>query len=413
MTPQDRSSGRVQALVARQRQEMMKALVWRGAGDVRVEERPRPVIGSPGDAIVRVTSSFMCGSDLHMYHHAMPGMREGDVLGHVFMGRVEEVGADVTGFQPGDRVVASCFIIDGTCRYCQEGLVSLCEGTNPNPVMKTGYGDPLAAAYGYSHLAGGFDGGHAQFVRVPFAEHGLLKVPDTLTDDQAVLLADNLPTGWMAADYADAMNGGTIAVWGCGPTGLLAQYSARVMGAERIIAIDNVPERLEAARRHAGAETIDYREHDVVERILELTDGRGADACIECAGFRYTKSLHHRVERALKLETDGIDAVTECIRAARKNGTVVLIGDFIGYTNHFPVGAMMEKGLTVRGGQVNTQAYWPELLPRLESGEMDPSWVITHHFPLEEGPEAMRLFDRKEGGVIGVVLNPDPEEVIR
>ncbi len=384
----------------------MKALVDHDNEDIRVEERPKPVLGAAGDAIIRVTSSGICGSDLHIYHGDLPDTHEGDVLGHEFMGIVEEVGPEVRTVRPGDRVVVACFISCGTCWFCQQRLFSLCDTTNPNPVMQELYGQSLAAAYGYSHLAGGFDGGQAEYVRVPYADVGCFAVPDGLTDDQVVLLADNLSTGWFATDLGDVSPDDTVAVYGCGPVGLLTLEAARARGAQRLIAIDAVPYRLDIARQRFAAETINFNEDDPVKTLRELTHGRGPDVCIEAAGFRYSRTLRHAAQQKLKLETDAIDALSDAIRSVRKGGRVVLIGDFIGFANQFPTGAMMEKGLTVRGGQVNAQHYIPTLMERIQRGELDPTFVITHHLPLERAPEAYRLFDRKEDGAVKIILHP-------
>lgn len=382
----------------------MRALVWHAPEDVRVEERPDPVLGAPGDAIVRVTRAAICGSDLHIYHGSIPGVFRGDIPGHEFVGVVEAVGKDVKTLAPGDRVVVAAVIACGACWFCQSGLFSCCDTTNPNPVMRLAYGHHIAAGFGYTHLAGGYDGGQAERVRVPFADVGCLKLPDELPDDRAVLLSDAACTGWMAAEQGEVGPGKTVAVWGAGPVGLCAMAAARAMGAERIIAIDNVPHRLRMARERLGAETVHFDEERPVVALHELTHGRGPDVCLELVGFRYAKSLVHRVERALKLETDALDAVSEALRAVRKGGNVVIMGDYIGYANHFPIGALMEKGVTVRTGQVHVQRYFRRLLESMLAGEYDPGFVVTHRVPLDEAPAAYRMFDRKENGVVKVVL---------
>jgi threonine dehydrogenase-like Zn-dependent dehydrogenase len=384
----------------------MKALVWHAPEDVRVEERPIPLVGGPGDAVIRVVRAAICGSDLHTYHGSIPGMRNGDVLGHEFMGIVEEIGPGVKTLQPGDRVVVAAVIACGACFFCESKLFSLCETTNPNPVMQLMYGHHIAGGFGYTHLAGGYDGGQAEYVRVPYADVGCLKLPDDVTDDQAVLLSDAACTGWMAADIGEVRPGSTVAVWGAGPIGLSALTAARAMGAQRLIVIDNVPHRLKLARERLGAEAINFDEDRPVMALHELTHGRGPDVCIEAAGFRYAKSIVHKVERALKLETDAIDALSEVIRAVRKGGNIAIMGDFIGYTNHFPIGALMEKGITVRSGQVHVQRYWRDILEKMRTGAYDPSFIITHRLPLEQASEAYRIFDKKEDGVIKVVLSP-------
>jgi threonine dehydrogenase-like Zn-dependent dehydrogenase len=384
----------------------MRALVYHGAEDVRVEDRPKPVIGGPGDALIRVTSTTICGSDLHLYHGDIPDTRDGDILGHEFMGVVEEVGPEVTRIQPGDRVVVAAPIADGSCWFCQHGLFSLCETTNPNPVMQEIYGHHTAAIFGYSHLVGGYDGGQAEYVRVPYADVGCMKVPEGMTDEQVLFLSDILCTGWMAAEEAGAGPGQTVAVFGCGPVGLMAMESARVLGAQRIIAIDRIGYRLDLARERFRAETINFDEDEPVKTLRELTHGRGPDICIEAAGFRYARSLRHKVQKKVKLESDAIDAFSDAIRAVRKGGTVFVAGDFIGFANQFPVGALMEKGLTVRSGQVHVQRYRGPLLERIQRGEIDPTFVISHHMPLDRTAEAYRIFDRKADGALKIVLQP-------
>lgn len=384
----------------------MKALVWHGPEDVRVDERPNPVIGGPGDALVRVTCATICGSDLHIYHGSIPGIRNGDVLGHEFVGIVEDVGADVKTLKPGDRVAVAAIIACGACWFCEKKLFSLCETTNPNPVMQMMYGHHVAAGFGYTHLAGGYDGGQAEYVRVPFADVGCLKLPDGIRDEQAVLLSDAACTGWMAADIGEVGPGKTVAVWGAGPIGLAAMTAAKAMGAARVIAIDNVPYRLATARERLGIEAINFDEDPPVMTLQELTHGRGPDVCIEAVGFRYAKSLLHKVERAVKLETDALDTISEVFRSVRKGGNVAIMGDFIGYGNHFPIGALMEKAVTVRSGQVHAQRYFKLVMEKMLSGEYDPSFMVTHKLPLEKAVEGYKIFDKKEDGAIKVALQP-------
>ncbi len=382
----------------------MKAVVYHGPEDVRVEDRPDPVIGSSGDLILRVTSSAICGSDLHLYHGDIPDTHKGDILGHEFMGIVEEVGGEVKKFKPGDRVVVAATIADGSCWFCQQGLYSLCDTTNPNPVMQELYGQHIAGVFGYSHLVGGYDGGQAEYVRVPYAEVGCMPVADQFTDDQVVLLSDTICTGWMAAEQSGAGPGKSVAVFGCGPIGLMAIQAARVLGAERIFAIDRIPYRLAIARDRFGAEAISFDEDEPVKTLRELTQGRGPDICIDASGFRYARSLHHKVQRALKLETDAVDALSDAIRSVRKGGTVYAVGDFIGFANQFPIGAIMEKGLTLKGSQVPVQRYREPLLERIQQGEIDPTFLISHHMPLNRAAEAYRVFDQKDDGVVKIVL---------
>jgi len=384
----------------------VKALVYHGNEDVRVEERPKPVLGGPGDALVRVTMTTICGSDLHLYHGEIPDLRDGDILGHEFVGVVEEVGSEVRNVRPGDRVVVSAVIACGACWYCQQGLFSLCDTTNPNPVMQELYGHSTAGIFGYSHLVGGYDGGQAEYVRVPYADVNCLVVPNVLSDEQVLFLSDILCTGWHATEMGEVRAGQTLAVFGCGPVGLMAMEAARVRGVERIIAIDQVPFRLSVARERFGAEAINFHEDEPVKTLRELTQGRGPDVCIEAVGFRYSRSLRHTVQKKMKLETDAIDALSDAIRSVRKGGTVSIVGDFIGFANQFPVGAMMEKGLTVRGGQVHVQRYWRDLLERIRVGEIDPTFVITHRMRLDQAEEAYQLFDSKADNVLKVVLTP-------
>ena len=384
----------------------MKALEWRGTRDVHVSERPRPVLGQPHDVIVRITTTTICGSDLHLYHNEVPGMRKGDVLGHECMGIVEEVGPAVRNVRPGDRVVVSAVIAEGECFYCRQGLFSLCDGTNPSLAMEALYGHCTAGIFGYSHLTGGYDGGQAEYIRVPYADMNCLHVPDHLHDEQVLFLSDIACTGWHANELGEVGPGDTVAVWGCGPIGLMSIAWARARGAERIIAIDNIPYRLEVARQRFGVEAINFAEDDPIATTLrELTHGRGIDVAIEAAGFRYAKSLLHKVERALKLESDAVDTLSEAIKALRKGGRLAIVGDFFGYANHFPIGALMEKGLTVRGSQVHVQRYWHDLLGRIDRGEFDPTFVISHRMPLDRAAEAYRLFDEKADNALKIVLS--------
>lgn len=390
-----------------QQQKTMKAVVWQKPGEVRVETVPRPTLGSAGDAIVRVTAATICGSDLHHYHGAIPGMMQGDILGHEFIGIVEEVGPAVEKLKVGDRVVVSCVIACGECDFCKELNTSFCDTTNQNPAQALVYGQSLAAAYGYTHQTGGYPGGQSGFVRVPYADFNTLHVPEDVTDEQAVALSDTWCTGWMAADYAHAGPGKTIAVWGLGPIGLTALEAARTMGATRFIAIDRVPERLELAKTRFGADVINYdHQEDVTAKVLELTNRRGPDACIDATGFRYTKTAHTKVEKTLRMETDSIDALSECIKAVRKGGRVVPIGDFFGYANHFPIGAVMEKGVTLQSSQIHVHKYWKTVMQAIREGRYDPTFTLTHKVPLERAPEMYELWDKKEGGVIKAMLLP-------
>jgi threonine dehydrogenase-like Zn-dependent dehydrogenase len=404
----DTAEAPAQTAVRREQARRMRAVEWHGARDIRVAERPRPILGEPHDAVVRVTSASICGSDLHLYHHAMPGLQVGDVLGHECMGVVEEVGPDVRALRPGQRVVVSAIVADGSCAWCRAGQFSLCDATNTSVVMEAMYGHCTAGGFGYTHLAGGYDGGQAEYVRVPFADVNCLPVPDGVADEQVLLLSDVVSTGWHANVLSEVGPGDTVAVWGCGPVGLMAMAWARVRGAARIFAIDHLPYRLDVARGRLGAETIDFAEDDVLTALRELTRGQMPDVAIEAAGFRYAKSLRHRIQRAVGLETDAIDSLAEAIRGVRKGGRLAIVGDFFGYTNQFPVGAMMEKSITVRGGQVHVQAYWRGLLDRILRGELDPTFIISHRMPLAQAPEAYRLFDEKADQALKIVLQVEP-----
>lgn len=384
--------------------ETMRAVVWKGFGKVAVEEVPRPAIGAPHEAIVKITSTTICGSDLHLYHGSIPAMREGDVLGHECMGIVDEVGPEVRDIQVDDRVVVSAVIADGTCWFCQQGWYSACDGTNESFVLDKLYGHTPAGIFGYSHLLGGYPGGQAEYIAVPFADVNLLEVPDTLPDEKVLFLSDAVTTGFFATEEGRVQPGQTVAVWGCGPVGIMAQEWARHKGAQ-VIGIDCVPDRLDLATSR-GSRVIDFEEENVLELLKHVNEGRGPDVCIECVGFRYAKSLHHKVQRAIKLETDSIDALSEAIRACRKRGWLSIIGDFVGYANQFPAGAVMEKGLQAGSGQVPVQRYWRDLLGKIERGEFDPTFAISHRWPLDRAAEAYEMFDRKEDGVMKVVLTP-------
>lgn len=378
--------------------------MYRHNEDVRIEERPKPAIVEATDAVVRITTAAICGSDLHIYHGDIPDTKSGDVLGHEAIGIVEEVGSAVRRVKRGDRVVISAIVACGTCRFCRDGWFSLCDRSNPNPLQMEMFGYHMAAALGYSHLAGGLDGDQAEYVRVPYADVGLLPVPDDVTDERAVLLADTACTGFHAAAMSKVGPGSSVAVFGCGPIGLMAMRAAQMLGAESIIAFDRLDYRLRFAREKLGVTALNVEEDDPVRALREMTSGVGPDVCIEAAGFRYARTAKHGIEQRLKLETDAVDALSDAIRGVRKAGVVAAIGDFIGFANHFPIGAVMEKGLTLWGSQVPVQRYWHELLERIRRGEYDPTFVVTHRYPLEKAAEAYELFDRKQDGVIKVLL---------
>ncbi len=389
----------------------MKATCWYGKRDLRVEDVPDPKILNPRDAIVKVTSTAICGSDLHLYNAFMPTLEKGDILGHEFMGEVVETGPGVTNLAPGDRVVGPFPIACGACFFCRKELTSLCENSNPNAWMaEKMFGHSPSGIFGYTHMLGGYAGGQAQYVRVPFADVGPLKIPEGVDDEKVLFLSDILPTGWMAAESCSPQRGDTIAVWGCGPVGLFAMESARVLGAERIIAIDRFPARLARARERLGAETINYEEEDVEEALLDLTGGRGPDACIDAVGLEgHTPSplgAYDRLKQALMLETDRPVALRQILRACRKGGTVSIPGVYAGFLDKVPFGALMNKALTLKTGQTHVQRYMRPLLERILQGEIDPTFVISHRLPLERAPEAYALFNDKEDDCIKVVLRP-------
>lgn len=389
----------------------MKAVCWYGKGDVRVEEVPEPHILNPRDIIVQVTTATVCGSDLHIYDGLVPAMAQGDILGHEFVGEVVEVGPEIHHLKEGDRVAVAFSIACGRCYYCQREQYSLCDNSNPNAaIADTVFGHSPAGLFGYGHLMGGYAGGQAEFVRVPYADVGALKIDEGISDAQAVLLSDVFPTGYQAAEQANIQPGDTVAVWGAGPVGLLAMTSARLLGAGRIIAIDDVPERLRLAREHNDAEVIDMGHERVLERLQELTAGRGPDVCIEAVGMEAQGStidaLYDRVAQATRMVTGRPHALREAIVACRKGGTISIPGVYIGIVDKFPLGIAFGKGLTLRMGQTHVQKYMRPLLERMQRGEVDPSYVITHSYSLEDAPAAYRAFKERESGVVKAALKP-------
>ncbi|HZQ52268.1 MAG TPA: zinc-dependent alcohol dehydrogenase [Bryobacteraceae bacterium] len=389
----------------------MKAACWMGKQDVRVEQVPDPKILNDRDAIVKVTSTAICGSDLHLYNGFVPSMESGDVLGHEFMGEVVEVGRGVTNLQKGDRVVVPFPIACGGCFSCKHGLFSLCENSNPNASMaEKMWGHSPAGIFGYSHLLGGYAGGQAEYARVPFADVGPIKVPEELSDDQVLFLSDIFPTGYMGAEMCNIQPGDTIAVWGCGPVGQFAMKSAFLLGAERVIGIDRFPERLRMAREKVGAETLNYEEVSILEALKELTGGRGPDACIDAVGMEaHTPGLigaYDRAKQAMMLETDRPIALREAIMACRNGGVVSVIGVYGGFIDKFPIGSFMNRSLTLRTGQAHVQRYMRPLLERIQRREIDPSFVITHHMPLEDAAEGYAIFKEKQDDCIKIVLKP-------
>lgn len=388
----------------------MRANCWIGKEKVRVEDVPDPVILNARDAIIKVTSTAICGSDLHLVNGFVPTMESGDVLGHEFMGEVVDVGRSVDGLRPGDRVVVPFPIACGACESCQSGLTSLCENSNPNAWMAEKlWGHSGAGVFGYSHLTGGFAGGQAEYVRVPFADVGPLKVPDSLSDEQVLLLSDIFPTAYMGAEMCAIEPGDVVAVWGAGPVGQLAIASAAMLGAERVIAIDRFPYRLRMAAEKAGAtDTIHYEEEDVYERLEELTGGRGPDACIDAVGLEAhghgLEWAYHRVKQATMLESDRPIALYEAIRCCKNGGVVSVIGVYGGFIDKFPMGSVMNRSLTIRTGQCHVHRYMRPLLERIERGQIDPSFVITHRMSLEDAARGFALFGEKEDDCMKVVL---------
>jgi threonine dehydrogenase-like Zn-dependent dehydrogenase len=389
----------------------MRATCWEGKKKVKVEEVPDPKILNSRDAIVRITSTAICGSDLHLFNGFVPTMEKGDVLGHEFMGEVVEIGPGIKNhLKVGDRVVVPFPIACGQCFSCQRGMFSVCENSNPNSWMaEKMFGHATAGIFGYSHLTGGFAGGQAEYARVPFADVGPLKVPDGMRDEQALFLSDIFPTGYMGAEMCDIQGGDVIAVWGAGPVGQFAMASAKLLGAERVIAIDRFDYRLRMAREKAGADdTINYEDVSVLETLKEMTGGRGPDACIDAVGLEAhgptAMYAYDRAKQALMLESDRPIALREAIMACRSGGTVSVIGVYGGLIDKFPMGAVMNRSLTIKTGQCHVQRYMKPLLERIQRGEIDPSFVITHTMPLSEAPRGYDMFVNKHDNCEKVVL---------
>ncbi len=391
----------------------MKALCWVDKHEVRVETVPDPKILNPHDAIIKVTAACICGSDLHLYDGVMPTMEQGDILGHETVGEIAEVGPEVKNLKVGDRVVVPFPISCGRCWFCQHELYSLCDNTNPNAWMAEKlFGFSPAGIFGYSHLTGGYAGGQAEYVRVPFADVGPMKLPDGLTDEQAVMLADVFPTGYMAAENCNIHRGDVIAVWGCGPVGQFAIRSAFMLGASRVIAIDDIPERLALAQK-AGADTLNLKEVDVLEVLTDMTGGRGADACIDAVGLEShgfePDAIIDRVKTETYMATDRGHVLRQIIWACRKGGTLSIAGVYGGFVDKVPMGALMNKGLTVRSGQTHVQRYLQPLTERIQRGEIDPSVIVTHVMSLNDAPDGYQLFKQKQDGCIKVVLKPSAD----
>jgi threonine dehydrogenase-like Zn-dependent dehydrogenase len=389
----------------------VKALCWTGIDKLAIENVDEPTILNPSDAIVKVTLSASCGSDLHLLGGYVPGMRAGDILGHEFMGEIVAVGSGVQQRKVGDRVVVCSFMSCGNCWYCKNDLTSLCDNTNPHPGLGEGlFGASTGGCFGYSQITGGFAGSHAEYIRVPHIDTGAFLIPDGVTDEQAVFTSDAVPTGWMGADLGGVKPGDVVAVWGAGGVGQMAARAAILLGAEKVIVIDRLPERLEQVRTVIGAETLDYSDGHVMAELRERTGGRGPDVAIEAVGMEAHSErpdyLYDKVKTALKLETDRPTAVREAIMAARKGGSVFVLGVFGGFVDKFPLGAVMNKGLTLRSGQQHGHRYIPMLLERIAAGEIETSHLATHVMPLEEAPEGYEMFKSKADGCVRAVFRP-------
>jgi len=389
----------------------MRAVCWNGKREIRVENVPDPEIINLRDAIVKVELTAICGSDLHLYNGCIPTMKTGDVLGHEFLGEVVAVGSGVGNLRPGDRVAVPFPIACGNCYYCEHELFSLCDNSNPNGWMTENlYGHPSGGLFGYSHMLGGYAGGQAEYVRVPYADVGPVKIPQELSAEKALFLTDIFPTGYQAVEFCAIKPGDAAAVWGCGPVGQFAIQSAFLLGAERVIAIDRVPERLEMARAHSAAIALNYDNVDIAEALLEITGGRGPDCCIDAVGLEAhglgIAGWYDTTKHKLWLESDRPTALRQAIYACRKGGVVSIPGVYGGLIDKFPIGAAFAKGLTLRLGQTHVQKYARALLARIEAGEIDPSFIVTHRLPLEEAPAGYAIFNNKEDGCIKVVLKP-------
>jgi threonine dehydrogenase-like Zn-dependent dehydrogenase len=389
----------------------VRAATWRGVNEVGVETVDDPKILNSHDVILEVGLTVTCGSDLHLLGGYIPAMRAGDVLGHEFMGRVVEVGAGVTRHQVGDRVVVCSFISCGQCWYCRNELYSLCDNGNPNPAITEGlWGFAPGGCYGYSHALGGWAGSHARYIRVPYADQGAFRIPDDVSDERALFASDAAPTGWTGAHQAEVKAGDVVAVWGAGGVGQMAARAAMLMGAERVVVIDRIDNRLEQVRTHIGAETLDYEEVNVAAELRELSGGRGPDVCIEAVGMEAhspgPQYLYDQVKQQMRLQTDRPTAVREAVHACRKGGTVFTLGVFAGLVDKFPLGAVMNKALTLRGAQQHGHRYIPEILERMSRGEVVTEHLATHTLPLERAPDGYRMFKEKEDGCVRAVFRP-------
>lgn len=390
----------------------MKALVWHGKHDIRCDTVPDPVIEHPRDAIIKVSSCAICGSDLHLYNGLIPQMKNGDIMGHEFMGEVVEVGAENKKLRPGDRIVVPFTITCGECEQCRRGNFSVCERSNPNKKLaEKAFGHPTAGLYGYTHLTGGFPGGQAEYVRVPYADCGPVKVPAGLTDEQVLFLGDIFPTGWQAVMQCDIQPTDTVAIWGAGPVGQFCIRSAVMLGARQVIAIDSIPERLEMAVA-GGAAVINFEKEDVVEKLNDLTDGKGPEKCIDAVGMEahsHSKiaEIYDRSKQAVRLESDRPHVLREMMFVCRPAGVLSVAGVYGGVSDKLPFGMVMNKGLTIRTGQTDVGRWTEDLLHRIEDGQIDPSFVVTHTGSLDDGPDLYKTFHDRTDGCIKVVLKPD------
>lgn len=381
----------------------IRATAWYGDSDIRLIEVNKPMITEDRDVIVKITSASICGSDLHLYHHEFAGMKRGDILGHEFMGIIEDVGSKVSKLKIGDKVVVSAIIACGECEYCRARKFSNCDNTNPSKQMEDLYGHRTAGIFGYSALTGGYDGGQAEYVRVPIADINCLKVPNDIPDEKLLFLSDAGCTGYHATRLAKVKEGLTVAIWGAGPVGLMAAMWSKFEKAKRVIVIDAIPHLLKKAESF-GCETLNFSEVNIVKKMKEICPG-GPDCVIDAVGFRFPKSFLHRFERAMFLETDSPQVLNECITCVKKGGRIGVVGDYLGYTNHFLIGALMEKGLTLASGQVHVQKYWNDILRIIQEGKVDLSFIISHRYPLREIREAYRLFDTKEDDCIKIIID--------
>jgi threonine dehydrogenase-like Zn-dependent dehydrogenase len=395
-----------------QEHEPMRALTWHGKHDVRVDTVPDPEIVNPRDAIIKITSTAICGSDLHLYDHTIPTMKAGDVLGHEFMGEVMEVGPGNKKLKVGQRVVVPFVIACGQCFFCKQQQFAACDNSNPAETADMSeflYGYPMTGAFGYSHLTGGYAGGQAEYVRVPYSDIGPIVVPDGVEDEKVLFLSDILPTGWMAAVNCEIKPEETVAVWGCGPVVLFAVQSAFALGAHRVIAIDHYPHRLDLAKS-MGAEVINFEEVDVREALVEMTGGIGPDACIDAVGMEShgftADSVLDKVKAAVKLVTDQTHGLRQVIIACRKGGRISIPGVYGGVTDKFPIGALMEKGLSIKSGQTHVQKYMPQLLEMIMEGKLNTTFLISHRLSLEEAPQGYKMFKERQNEVTKVVLKP-------